>query len=123
MSALRLGYGISDADAAFPFNMKKGHPACEWCERPELLAGNNETRRHAKYPRLLAEYAQLYRTTSRAIKRWIQRGKQVGDLPPLGNPSAMRRWLAGRMRRNGSQIPENFAEQPLLEFDNKFSAD
>lgn len=40
----------------------------------------------ARYNRPLAEYAQVYETTDRAIKRWIRIGKDRGQLPPLDDP-------------------------------------
>jgi hypothetical protein len=59
------------------------------------------TRRTAGYPKSLSHYAIRYATTPRSIKRWIRRGKHVGDLPPLDDVAATRRWVARRMKRHG----------------------
>jgi hypothetical protein len=81
-----------------------------------------DTGHHAKYARPLKDYAALYRTSPRTIKRWIQRGKQTGDFPPLDDVAAMRRWLARRMKRYvpshfPSKSPKSQSEQTTLPFD------
>lgn len=38
------------------------------------------------------EYAKIYDTSDRTIKRWIKTGKDAGDLPPLDLPEKMTEW-------------------------------
>lgn len=50
------------------------------------------TRKHAKYPKKLPEYAVFYGKDERTIKRLVRRGKEVGKLPPLDEPARMPGW-------------------------------
>jgi len=50
------------------------------------------TRRHVKYPKKLPEYAALFGQTVRTVARWIRRGKEMEDLPPLDKPEQMAGW-------------------------------
>jgi hypothetical protein len=54
-------------------------------------------RKHVKWAKKLPEYAAIFRQTDRTIKRWIRRGKETGELPPLDNPSRMAAWWRRNM--------------------------
>lgn len=58
----------------------------------EAVKGITSTRKHAKYKEKLPHYASLYGQTERTIKRWIRRGKELNDLPPLDHPELMAAW-------------------------------
>jgi hypothetical protein len=61
------------------------------------------TRKHAKYKNKLPEYAEIFGQTERTIKRWIRRGKELSDLPPLDDPSKMATWWRRSM---DNQVPD-----------------
>jgi hypothetical protein len=46
----------------------------------------------ARYPRQLAEYAQVYGRHVWTVKSWVAIGKKAGDLPPLDFPGDMAAW-------------------------------
>jgi hypothetical protein len=52
------------------------------------------TRRHAKYPRKLSEYARAYGRSIETMKAWVKRGKLAGRLPPLQSPAEFPDWYA-----------------------------
>jgi hypothetical protein len=58
----------------------------------EAVSKLRDTRKHAKYPKKLPEYAAFYGVTERTIKRLIRRGKETGKLPPLDEPDKMPAW-------------------------------
>lgn len=69
----------------------------------EAVSKLKSTRKHAKYPKKLPEYAAVFGQTDRTIKRWVKRGKETGELPPLDNPPHMAAWW----RRNmDNQVPD-----------------
>jgi hypothetical protein len=51
-----------------------------------------ETRRKARYPRKLSEYARLYRRSIPTMKAWVRKGKLAGRLPPLATPGEFPAW-------------------------------
>jgi len=61
---------------------------------------------HIKHAQTLAELAVIYCASERTLKSWVARGKAVGDLPPLDEPTAMASWW----RRNQSyRVPDALA--------------
>lgn len=58
----------------------------------EAVQRAQTTRKHAKYGQKLSEYAPIFGQTDRTVKRWIRRGKELGDLPPLDTPERMAAW-------------------------------
>jgi hypothetical protein len=69
----------------------------------EAVSKLKSTRKHAKYPKKLPEYAAVFGQTDRTIKRWVKRGKETGELPPLDHPPYMAAWW----RRNmDNQVPD-----------------
>ncbi len=38
------------------------------------------------------DYAAIFKTSDRTIKRWVKTGKNAGELPPLDAPAAMPQW-------------------------------
>src|SRR5215471_21527532 len=63
------------------------------------------TRRHAKYPRPLSDYAKAYGRSVESISAWIRRGKVSGWLPPLDSPAALRDWY----ERHVGAVPNDLA--------------
>ncbi|HEY4285372.1 MAG TPA: hypothetical protein VGM62_20115 [Chthoniobacterales bacterium] len=69
----------------------------------EAVSKLKSTRKHARYPKKLPEYAAVFGQTDRTVKRWIKRGKETGELPPLDHPPHMAAWW----RRNmDNQVPD-----------------
>jgi hypothetical protein len=69
----------------------------------EAVQRATTTRKHAKYPKKLPEYAAFYGKDERTIKRLIRRGKETGELPPLDEAQRM----AGWWRRNmDHEVPD-----------------
>lgn len=58
----------------------------------EAIQRATNTRKHAKYPKKLPEYAATYGKDVRTIRRLIRRGKELNDLPPLDDPPIMAAW-------------------------------
>lgn len=58
----------------------------------EAAQGALSTRKHVKYEKKLSEYGPIFGQTDRTVKRWIRRGKELGDLPPLDAPDRMAAW-------------------------------
>jgi hypothetical protein len=56
--------------------------------------GALSTRKHAKYARTYPEYSKTYEVelSGRVVKRWVRRGKELNDLPPLDQPELMAGW-------------------------------
>src|SRR5436853_5908008 len=46
----------------------------------ETVSRLKDTRKHAKYPKKLPEYATFYGKDERTIKRLVRRGKETGQL-------------------------------------------
>lgn len=65
------------------------------------------TRRHAKYPEQIAEYAAFHDVHKTTIGSWIRRGKEVGQLPPLRCPGLMARW---KRRWYGTRIQARYTK-------------
>lgn len=63
----------------------------------EAVQRAKSTRKHAKYPKKLPEYAAFYGKDERTIKRLIRRGKEVDSLPPLDEPVKMPAWWRRNM--------------------------
>jgi len=61
-----------------------------------------------KIPR--AQLATRYQTTPRQITRWLARGRQLGETPPLDKPAALSRWLI----RRGFRLPRGLRRSPAL---------
>lgn len=53
-----------------------------------------ETRRKARYPQRLSQYARTYGRSIETIKAWIKRGKLAGCLPPLQSRAEFSDWYA-----------------------------
>jgi transposase len=86
----------------------------------EWIRRHYQTRWNARYTKSHAEYADVYQVDPRTIKRWIRKGKLIGELPPLDNVAAMQRWLARRMPAHFSKMqetPKAESEQRTLPFD------
>ena len=60
----------------------------------EAVQRAQNTRKHVKYKKKLTEYCDTYSVekSARVIKRWIRRGKELNDLPPLDEPHRMAGW-------------------------------
>lgn len=69
----------------------------------EAVQQAQNTRKHAKYAKKLPEYAALFGQTERTIKRWIRRGKELSELPPLDRREEMPGWWRRSM---DSQVPD-----------------
>jgi hypothetical protein len=76
--------------ASIPLDILVAGPSSPGAKEAVQRATN--TRKHAKYPKKLPEYAAFYGKDERTIKRMIRRGKELGDLPPLDEPSKMAAW-------------------------------
>jgi hypothetical protein len=63
----------------------------------ETVSRLKDTRKHARYPKKLPEYASSYGVTERTIKRLIRRGKETGKLPPLDEAWKMAAWWRDNM--------------------------
>lgn len=91
LDVLSAGPSLPDARAA----VAAAHPLDR--------TSRSSTRKHAKYPKKLPEYAAVFGQTDRTIKRWVKRGKETGELPPLDHPPHMAAWW----RRNmDNQVPD-----------------
>lgn len=60
-------------------------------------------RKRGKYQREQKDYAELFGTSDRTIKRWVKTGKNTGVLPPLDDPAAMPAWWAAHYKQ---RVPE-----------------
>lgn len=56
-----------------------------------------------KYRREQKDYAEIFKTSDRTIKRWVKTGKDAGELPPLDSPGDMPAWWAAHYKQ---KIPE-----------------
>lgn len=61
------------------------------------------TRKHVKYKNKLPHYGEFFGQTERTIKRWVRRGKELNDLPPLDDPPKMAVWWRRSM---DNQVPD-----------------
>ncbi|HEY4282357.1 MAG TPA: hypothetical protein VGM62_04770 [Chthoniobacterales bacterium] len=76
----------------------------------EAVQRAKDTRKHAKYPKKIPEYAAFFGKDERTIKRMIRRGKETGELPPLDDPPKMAAWWRRNMDHDVPDYLLGFAD-------------
>jgi hypothetical protein len=80
----------------------------------EAAKGALSTRKHAKYDRTYPQYSKTYEVelSGRVVKRWVRRGKELNDLPPLDQPELMAGWWRRCMDHQVPDVLLAFAKPP-----------